>query len=268
MKGIFDEAPRVRPYGFTQNSEAKQQRTRRPPSGVPPAHGTLRRREVLMLPNTRLKNLYESPMPPMALTDYETMSKFLNQGAQRCKVSGRNFDLFLDWVIYALTMSLTADSASRIFLPKTKTGPFVLDDLIPLSGFPAGQERRIRLSECNLIAPVWNNSGLEGALESFYDSSFAGLDVEPPFSGAYIEELRLAIIDSPADVDIPNVLRVWSRGSVRLPSYSLKDLGALLSTDGEKWYIQEEDGERDEPVLEPRMAALYNCGLRRHCGKA
>lgn len=220
-----------------------------------------------MLPNTRLKNLYESPLPPMALTDYEAMSKFLNQGAQRCKVSGRNFDLFLDWVIHALTASLASDSASRIFLPKTKTGPFTLDDLIPLSGFAPREEKRIRLSECSLIAPVWNNSDLETALESLYDSGFASLDVEQPFGGAYIEELRLAVIDSPSDVDVPHVLRVWSRGSVVLPSYSLADLEPLLSTDGEKWYLQEAEGGREEPVLEARMAALYNCGLRRHCGR-
>ncbi len=218
-----------------------------------------------MLPTTRMKYLYESPLPPMALTDYEAMSKFLNQGAQRCKVSGRNFDLFLDWVIHALTVSLTADSASRIFLPKTKTGPFVLDDLIPISGLVPAGERRLNLGECNLIAPVWNNSDLETALESFYDSKFAGLDIERPFSGAYIEELRLAVIDE--DVDVPNVLRVWSRGSVRLPSYSLKDLEPVLSTDGETWYIQDEKGERETPVLESRMAALYNCGLRRYCGR-
>lgn len=221
-----------------------------------------------MLPTTRLKNLYEGPLPPMALTDYEAMSKFLNQGAQRCKVSGRNFDLFLDWVIHALTVSLTADSVSRIFLPKTKTGPFALDDLIPISAFPPAGEKRVRLSECSLIAPVWNNSDLEAALESLYDSGFAGLDIDKPFGGAYIEELRLAVIDSPADVDIPNVLRVWSRGSVQLPVYSLKYLEPLLSTDGEKWYVQDSDGERDEPVLEPRMAALYNCGLRRYCGRS
>lgn len=221
-----------------------------------------------MLPTTRLKNLYEGPLPPMALTDYEAMSKFLNQGAQRCKVSGRNFDLFLDWAIHALTASLTADSASRIFLPKTKTGPFALDGLIPISGFAPKGERRVSLSQCGLIAPVWNNSDLETALESFYDSNFAGLDVERPFGGAYIEELRLAVVDSPADVDVPNVLRVWSRGSVVLPAYSLKDLEPLLRTDGEKWYLRDGEDEREEPVLEPRMAALYNCGLRRYCGRA
>lgn len=221
-----------------------------------------------MLPSTRLKYLYESPMPPMALTDYEAMSKFLNQGAQRCKVSGRNFDLFLDWVIHALTVSLTADSASRIFLPKTRTGPFALEDLIPLSGFTPAGNRRVRLCECNLVAPVWNNSDLESALESLYDSGFANQDIEEPFGGAYIEELRLAVIDSPADVNVPNVLRVWNRGSIVLRSYSLKDLEPVLSTDGEKWYLQDEEGEREEPVLEPRMAALYNCGLRRYCGRS
>ncbi len=221
-----------------------------------------------MLPTTRLKNLYEGPLPPMALTDYESMSKFLNQGAQRCKVSGRNFDLFLDWVIQALTASLTADSASRIFLPKTRTAPFSLEDLIPLSGLPPAGERKVKLSECSLIAPVWNNSDLETALESFYDSGFAGPDVEPLLHGAYFQELRLAVIDSPSDVNLPNVLRVWSRGSVRLPVYSLQQLEPLLGTDGEKWYLQDEEGEREEPVLEPRMAALYNCGLRRYCGRS
>ena len=220
-----------------------------------------------MLPNTRLKNLYAGPLPPMALTDYESMGKFLNQGAQRCRVSGRNFDLFLDWIIHALSMSLTSDSASRVFLPKTKTGPFVLDDLIPISGLPPAGEKRVKLNECSLIAPVWNNGSLEAALESLYDSNFTSLDVNEPFGGAYFQELRLAVIDSPADVDVPNVLRVWSRGSVILPAYSLADLENVLSTDGEKWYLRDKEGEREEPVLEPRMAALYNCGLRRYCGR-
>ena len=57
---------------------------------------------MLKLPGQSMKALYEGPLPPMALTDYESMSKFLNHGAQRCKTSGRNFDLFLDWVICGL----------------------------------------------------------------------------------------------------------------------------------------------------------------------
>ena len=85
------------------------------------------------------------------------------------------------------------------------------------------------------------------------------------FGGAYIQELKLAIIDSPSDVDVPYILSQWDRGSIQMNAYSLKDLTKVLSTDGEKWYLQEENGETELPVLEPRMAILYNCGARRFC---
>lgn len=220
-----------------------------------------------MLNLSRMKTLYESPLPPMCLTDYEAMSKFLNSGAQRCKVSGRNFDLFLDWVIQALLASLTSDSAARIFLPKTKTAPFELDALLPISGLPGSGKKRVQLRESHLIAPVWNNTDLGLALEAFYDSGFQDLKIEQPFGGAYIEELKLAVIDSPSDVDLIHVLRTWHRGSVQLPSYSLKALEPFLSTDGVNWYVREGEEEREEPVQETRMAALYNCALRRYCSK-
>lgn len=218
-----------------------------------------------MLNLTPMKTLYESPLPPMCLTDYDAMSKFLNSGAQRCKASGRNFDLFLDWVIHALLSSLTADSASRIFLPKTRTAPFELDALLPISTLPSSGRKRVQLREAHLIAPVWNNTDLGLALEAFYDSGFQDVKIDQPFGGAYLEELKLAIIDSPSDVDLLHVLRTWHRGSILLESYSLRRLEPLLSTDGENWYLQEEQGERTEPVQEPRMAALYNCALRRYC---
>lgn len=217
-----------------------------------------------MLGSIRIKGLYESPLPPMALTDYDALSKFLNAGAQRCRTSGRNFDLFLDWAIHALLTSLTSDSAARIFLPKTKTTPFALDDLIPLSAIKPTGKKHIQLSESHLIAPVWNNTDLGLALEAFYDSGFEDVKIERHFHGAYIEELRLAVIDSPSDVDIPNVLRMWNRGSILLDTYTLKALEPVLSTDGNNWYLQEEEGERAEPVQDPRMAALYSCGLRRY----
>lgn len=217
----------------------------------------------------RLKDVYENPLPPMALTDYEALSKILNDGMRRCQESGRNFNMFLDWAIHALITSLTSDSASRIFLPKTKTAPFCLDDLLPISEFQSSGKKRIQLREAHLIAPVWNNTDLELALEAFYDSGFEDTKVDQPFGGAYIEELKLAIIDSPSDVDVPYVLRVWGRGSIQMDVYSLKSLQPVLRTDGTKWYIQDEEGEeRSEPVLEPRMAALYNCALRRYCAGA
>ena len=218
-----------------------------------------------MLNITRMKTLYESPLPPMCLTDYDAMSKFLNYGAQRCKASGRNFDLFLDWVIQALLASLTSDSAARIFLPKTKTAPFELDALLPISTLPCGGKKRVFLREARLIAPLWNNTELGLALEAFYDSNFQDIKIDEPFGGAYIEELKLAIIDSPSNVDLPHVLRTWHRGSILLNAYSLKDLEEYLSTDGDNWYIQKDERERQEAVQEPRMAALYNCALRRYC---
>ena len=90
-----------------------------------------------MLKLNPMKDLYESPLAPMALADYEAFSKFLNQALHRCRQTGRDFNVYLDWAIRALASSLAADSAGRIFLPKTKTAPFALDDLIPLSGIPA-----------------------------------------------------------------------------------------------------------------------------------
>ena len=32
----------------------------------------------------RLKDVYENPLPPMALTDYDALSKILNDGMRRC----------------------------------------------------------------------------------------------------------------------------------------------------------------------------------------
>ena len=193
----------------------------------------------------RLKDVYENPLPPMALTDYDALSKILNDGMRRCGESGRNFNMFL---------------------PKTKTAPFYMDDLLPISGIQPSGKKRVQLQETYLIAPVWNNTDLELALEAFYDSGFEDSKVDQPFDGAYIEELKLAIIDSPSNVDVPYVLRVWGRGSIQLNTYSLKQLKTVLRTDGSKWYIQDEE-ERSEPVLEPRMASLYNCALRRYCAE-
>ena len=70
-----------------------------------------------------MKELYESPLPPMALTDYEAFSKFLNQALHCCHETGRDFNVYLDWAIRALASSMAADSAARIFLPKTRTAP-------------------------------------------------------------------------------------------------------------------------------------------------
>ena len=212
-----------------------------------------------------MKDLYESPLPPMALTDYEVFSKFLNQALHRCRETGRDFNVYLDWAIRALASSMAADSAARIFLPKTRTAPFSLDDLIPLSEIPSKGTVRVDLTKSYVVAPIWNNTDLVDAVKAFSDSGFENAQIDQVFGGAYLQELKLAIIDSPSDVDVPYILSQWDRGSIQMNAYSLKDLTKVLSTDGEKWYLQEEDSDVEFPVLESRMAILYNCGLRRYC---
>ena len=212
-----------------------------------------------------MKDLYESPLPPMALTDYEAFSKFLNQALHRCRETGRDFNVYLDWAIRALASSLASDSAARIFLPKTRTAPFALADLIPLSEILSRGKVRVDLKKSYVVAPVWNNTDLMEAVEAFTDSGFENAQIEQVFGGAYISELKLAIIDSPSDVDVPYILSLWDRGSIQMDAYSLQDLTQVLSTDGSKWYLQEENDDMELPVLEPRMAILYNCGARRYC---
>ena len=218
-----------------------------------------------MLKLNPMKDLYESPLAPMALADYEAFSKFLNQALHRCRETGRDFNVYLDWAIRVLASSLAADSAGRIFLPKTKTAPFALDDLIPLSEFPSRGTVRVDLKKSYVVAPVWNNTDLTEAVEAFSDSGFENAQIDQVFGGAYLQELKLAIIDSPSDVDVPYILSLWDRGSIQMEAYSLKDLAEVLYTDGSKWYLQGEDGDTELPVLEPRMAILYNCGTRRFC---
>ena len=178
-----------------------------------------------------MKELYESPLPPMALTDYEAFSKFLNQALHCCHETGRDFNVYLDWAIRALASSMAA----------------------------------VDLTKSYVVAPIWNNTDLVDAVKAFSDSGFENAQIDQVFGGAYIQELKLAIIDSPSDVDVPYILSQWDRGSIQMNAYSLKDLTKVLSTDGEKWYLQEENGETELPVLEPRMAILYNCGARRFC---
>ena len=101
-----------------------------------------------------MKELYESPLPPMALTD---------------------------WAIRALASSMAADSAARIFLPKTRTAPFSLDDLIPLSEIPSKGTVRVDLTKSYVVAPIWNNTDLVDAVKAFSDSGFENAQIDQVF---------------------------------------------------------------------------------------
>ena len=205
----------------------------------------------------------DGPLPPMGLLDFASTMKFREVALERFRARGWDPAVVLEWMIRTLLSSLMADSASRIFLPKTETGPFVLDELLPLSAVrPAGRVS-LPLTRVFLLAPAWNNQETAEALHRA-----AGAVPEPPArgeaAGVYLKELNLAIVD--ADPHESLCRRFLGRGSAVLDAYSLRDLAPVIRTDGTDWFVTEDDGDETYcPVLEPRMAALYCLGLERYC---
>ena len=126
-------------------------------------------------------------------------------------------------------------------------------------------KKQVNLKNCYVIAPVWNNTDLAEAVEAFADSNFEDAQIDQVFSGAFIAELNLAIIDSPSDVDVPYILSMWKRGSIQMDVYTLKDLAQCLRQMESTGFCKPTRMKSQIPVLEPRMAALYNCGLNRYC---
>lgn len=205
------------------------------------------------------------PLPPLGLLDFESTMKFREDALEQYQGNGWDTAVLLDWMIRTLLSSLMADSASRIFLPKTETGPFELDDLLPLSAAAPTGRVKLPLNRVFLLAPVWNNR--ETAEELHQATRRSPEELEGGESvGVYLKELNLAIVD--ADPHESLCCRFLGRGTVVLDSYSLRDLAPIIRTDGQDWFVTEEDGEESYcPVLEPRMAALYRLGLERYYPK-
>ena len=201
------------------------------------------------------------PLPPLGLMDYESAMKFREDAVEQYRARGWDTAVLLDWMI----RTLMADSAARIFLPKTETGPFELDDLLPLSAAAPTGRVKVPLNRVFLLAPAWNNRETAEALHQATRLSVEELAAGEPV-GVYLKELNLAIVD--ADPHESLCCRFLGQGTVVLDSYSLRDLAPLLRTDGQDWFVTEEDGEESYcPVLEPRMAALYRLGLERYYPK-
>ena len=198
------------------------------------------------------------PLPALDRLDLDSVEKFL----AAVRGAGRDTAPYLDWAISVLLNSLMADSASRIFLPKTETAPFQAEDFFPFSAArPAGRQN-MDLSRCFVIAPIWNNAEAIEALEQSRAGRTAGAK---PAAGWYIQELNLAVIGS--EIHQAYFDRFYGRGNALLHLYRLRQLAEHVSTDGENWYIKEQDGtETWCPVLEPRMAVLYALALKRHFG--
>lgn len=214
--------------------------------------------------DSRLTDLCQGPLPPMACLDYAaTMRSFEAMTRQHPEDAA----LLLDWMIRTLLSSLAADSASRIFLPRTDTAPFCLDDLLPFSALEPTGRAAIALKTAYVVAPVWNNANTMAALRGLRRKGPPAPLGDGRVLGVYLRELNLAVLHS--GVHAAHVDRVWGLGEALLDTYALADLAAVLSTDGETWHMREADGAQTRrPVLEPRMAALYTLALRRYVPEA
>jgi len=208
-------------------------------------------------------DILRGPIPPLACLDYDEAMEFWERESERFAENGWDAAVLLDWAIQTLLSSLMADSASRVFLPKTRTEAFFADDLIPLSAIEPAGRSNVPLSSAFLVSALWNNRRTANALcravaepvEQVGDGEVVGL---------YIQELNLAIMD--AAVHQAGAQRFFGHGSAVLDAYSLRDLESVLTTDGYDWVIVDEDGgETAYPVLDTRMAALYTFGVLRFC---
>lgn len=203
------------------------------------------------------------PLPPLGHLDFASTMKFREMALEQFHAHGWDATVLLDWMIRTLLNSLMADSASRIFLPKTETSPFVLDDLLPLSAVEPTGRAKLPLTRTFLLAPAWSNRETAEALHQA-----AELPIEELAGGAavgvYLKELNLAVVDAAPHESL--CCRFLGQGTVLLDTYSLRDLAPVIRTDGADWFVTEADGgETYCPVLEPRMAALYRLGLERYC---
>ena len=205
----------------------------------------------------------DGPIPPLGLLDYPSTMKFRELAFQQFHACHWDTTVVMDWMLRTLLNSLMADSASRIFLPKTQTRPFLLDDLLPFSAVEPSGRTRVPLAKTYLLSPAWSNKDTAAALHQA-----ATLPVEEVAGGetigVYLKELNLAIVDTAVHESL--CIRFLGRGETLMDAYSLRDLARVIRTDGENWYVTEEDGSVTYcPVLEPRMAALYRLGVERYC---
>lgn len=203
------------------------------------------------------------PLPGLSCLDFDSLVKYVQSAERYCQENGCGIYAFLDWAIHVLATSLSADCASRIFLPRTETIRFELDDLFPFSAVSSTGRASIALGSSIVIAPLWSNAESCYALDAVRREGFDEELSDEAITGYYIGELNMAFIRSGAHLAYFG--GYWSQGHVILDTYSLSDLEPQVRTDGRDWLLSDETGEELEavPVQEPRMAALYQLALWR-----
>ena len=201
------------------------------------------------------------PIPPIGNATYDTTMKFLEAAERECVKEEKPLDPYYDWVIHTLLSSMMVDGPSRIFLPKTETDQFQVNDLFPFSAVPPLGCESVNISNAFVFAPLWNNQLVFAAIEASREKE--KLKASKASSGFYIKDLNLAILLS--DVESVYFSR-FNRQSTEatLQTYSLATMAEVVRTDGTHWFVKENGQETVHDVLEPRMATLYAISLRRH----
>lgn len=203
------------------------------------------------------------PLPPLSELDFDSLVKYVHSAERHCQETGRGIYAFLDWAIQVLSSSLAADCTSRIFLPKTDTMSFVLDDLFPFSSLSPTGRSSVSLGDAIVIAPLWSNAETCYALDIIRSEGFNEELSQEAITGYYIRELNMAFIRSGSHLAYFG--QFWRQGAVILDTFSIVELEPVLQTDGRDWLLCDETGEPFDtiPVEEPRMAALYQLALWR-----
>lgn len=207
-----------------------------------------------------LRDLRCGPVPPIGSMEDVSLQKFLDGAKAYAAETGISYHAYLNWAIETLLYSLEADSAARIFIPKTDTVSFDPEELFPFSAVPSYTNEKVSLEKAYIIAPLWNNVAVCRALADTASGWLPDKADRP--MGYYIADIGLAVICG--GVHHMYFSQLWKRGAACLKTASLADMADVIRTDGENWYVKEDDGEESwYPVQEPRMAAIYSMALER-----
>lgn len=189
-----------------------------------------------------------------------SLQKFLDGAKAYAAESGISYQAYLNWAIETLLYSLEADSAARVFIPKTDTVSFDPEELFPFSAVQSYTIEKVPLEKAYVVAPLWSNIAVCRALADTV-SDWKPERPDRPV-GYFIADLGLAVICG--EVHHMYFSQLWKRGVACLKTASLADMADVIHTDGENWYVTEDDGEESwYPVQEPRMAAIYSMALER-----
>jgi len=119
---------------------------------------------------------------------------------------------------------------------------------IPMQFF-APHEINCPLSGINVLSDTYDTGKLRKAIRHVFTDGFRQIN---HYSGTYYPEINLAIIDN--GIHHLSAAMVKGEGCAQLQVCSLTDAFSELKTDGAYWYI---DNQPPTPVLEPRLAVLY-----------